>query len=113
MAEIDPKKEGKRIAHNYLSSLGWARQFRWTITREISPGWTREEMEEKFRRADQMEEEAEADFSQEYERWRKDDSLAAKEVLKTIYQELKNRKDLGFFGKRILARLRHRYEGYV
>jgi len=106
MDQSDPQAEGRRITRNYLSKLGWAREWRRTITREIRPAWTREEMEEKFRRADALEEEAEANLSSEFERLRKSTEPSARETLKTILADLEHRTDLGYFGKRILARIK-------
>lgn len=106
---IDPIHEGQKIARDYLSKLGWAREWRRTVQREIRPAWTREEEEEKFRKADQMEEEAEANLSTEFDRWRKSDLPEAKAVLKTILNELGQRTDLGFFGKRIINRIREMF----
>ncbi|MFA4966902.1 MAG: hypothetical protein WC624_01620 [Candidatus Margulisiibacteriota bacterium] len=103
---IDPIAEGKRIAGNYLSQLGWAREWRRVATQEIKPAWKREEMEEKFRKADEMEEAAEANFSSEYERIRKDPNPANREILAAIYKQLGNRTDLGFIGKRIVGRIK-------
>jgi hypothetical protein len=105
---IDPVHEGQKIARDYLSKVGWTREWRRTVQREIRPAWTREE-EEKFRKADQMEEEAEANLSTEFDRWRKSNLPEAKEVLKTILSELGNRTDLGFFGKRIINRIREMF----
>jgi len=106
---IDPLSLGQRITRDYLSKLGWVREWRRTIQREIRPAWTREELEEKFRRADALEEEAEAAFSAEFERLRKDPNPSARETLRVIYEALKNRTDLGFFGKRIIDRLRQMF----
>lgn len=106
---IDPKKEGKRIAGNYLSQLGWAREWRRTVTREIRPAWTREEIEGKFRSADALEEQAEANFSAEFERLRRNLSAESKEVLAFILAELGHRNDLGFIGKKIIARIRDQF----
>jgi hypothetical protein len=108
MAEenLDPKAEGRRIAHNYLSQLGWAREWRRTVTREIRPAWNREEMETKFRRADEMEESAEADISREFDRLRSNLTPGTKETLAIILKELGGRNDLGFIGKRIVVRIR-------
>ena len=102
---INPVHEGQKIARDYLSKVGWAREWRRAVQREIRPAWTREE-EEKFRKADQMEEEAEANLSTEFDKWRKSNLPEAKEVLKTILNELGHRTDLGFFGKRIINRIR-------
>jgi len=106
---IDPITLGQRIARNYLSKLGWVREWRRTVQREIRPAWTREELEDKFRRADALEEEAEAEFSAEFDRLRKDSSPSAQETQRAIYEALKMRTDLGFFGKRILERLRQMF----
>lgn len=103
---MDPIQEGRRIALNYLSKLGWTKEWRRTVFMEIRPAWRREEEEEKFRTADRMLENAEADFSAEFEKLRKDPSPQAKEMLKGIYAVLKNRTDLGFFAKRIVERIR-------
>jgi len=105
---IDPVHEGQKIARDYLSKVGWAREWRRTVQREIRPAWTREE-EEKFHKADQMEEDAEANLSTEFDRWRKSNLPEAKEVLKTILSELRDRTDLGFFGKRIINRIREMF----
>ena len=75
------------------------------MQRESRPAWTREE-EEKFHKADQMEEDAEANLSTEFDRWRKSNLPEAKEVLKIILNELGQRNDLGFFGKRIINRIK-------
>jgi len=108
MAEqnLDPKAEGLRIAHNYLSQLGWAREWRRTVTSEIRPAWNREEMEAKFRRADEMDEAAEAGISREFDRLRKNITPETKETLAAILKELGSRNDLGFIGKRIVSRIR-------
>lgn len=74
--------------------------------RETRPAWTREEYEDKMRRADALEDEAEAFFSTEYDRLRKDKSPEAKETLKVIYKELGPRTDLGFVGRSIIQRLK-------
>jgi len=99
-------KEGKRIAHDYLSGLGWARSARQTTVRHVMPAWTREDREEAFRRDDQRIEDAEECFGKEVDRWRKERTKFAKKVLETIVEEVKGRGDLGFFGKRIIARIK-------
>ena len=108
--EFDPANVGKRIVANYLSGLGWAREWRRTAMREVRPEWTREEMEEKFRRCDRMEEEAEGAFSREVERLRKDLSKGATEVIRTIVKLLEKRTDLTFLGKSIVGHLKRELE---
>jgi hypothetical protein len=110
MAEdFDPFQEGRRVARNYLSKLGWARQWRRALNTQLYPGFLREEFEEKERRCDQFEEEAEAYFSSEYEKWRKEDSPGGREVRRGMFELLGRRTDLGFFGKRIVDRLKREF----
>jgi len=104
--EFDPIREGRRIASEYLSKRGWAREWRRTMNRQLYPAVQREEFEEKERRCDGLEEEAEDVFSSEYERLRKDDAPQAKEVRRVIYEILGRRTDLGFIAKRIVDRLK-------
>ncbi len=107
----DAIKEGKRIAHNYLSQLGWARTSTQTGIRHILPAWTREEREEIFRRSDQRIDDAEEKFGKEVDRYRKEGTKFARKVLETVLNELKGRTDLGFFGKRMVARLKEELHG--
>ena len=107
----DAQKEGKRIAREYLSKLGWVRAARRTAERHILPAWTREDREEIFREDDQKIEDAEELFGQEVDRYRKEGSQFAKEVLRTIVKQLGRRTDLGFFGKRIVARIKGELRG--
>jgi hypothetical protein len=110
--EFNPTEEGRRIAREYLSKRGWAREWRRTLFRQLYPAVQREEYEEKQRRCDQMEEEAEEFFSREVERWRHDPSPEAKEVLRAIYEMLGHRTDLGFFAKRIIERLKREFASF-
>jgi hypothetical protein len=110
MAEdFEPLAEGLRIARTYLSKLGWAKERRRALNTQLYPGVLREELEEKERQCDQMEEEAEAYFSSEFEKWRKEASLAGQEVRRGLFQLLGPRRDLGFFGQRIVDRLRREF----
>ncbi|MCX5726946.1 MAG: hypothetical protein NT030_07245 [Candidatus Saganbacteria bacterium] len=112
MAEenFDPEKEGRRIVAGYLSGLGWTREWRRTITGEVRPAWSREDREDKFRQADQMEEQAEEAFSKEIERLRKDPSKEATLVMRSIVKLLENRTDLTFLGKSIVGHLKRELE---
>ncbi|MFA4844059.1 MAG: hypothetical protein WC632_03820 [Candidatus Margulisiibacteriota bacterium] len=109
--EFDPVAEGRRIVSAYLSHLGWAKEWRRSLNTQLYPAFEREELEEKERLCDQREEEAEAGLSSQVERWRHDDSPQAKEVLRTIFDLLRNRNDLGFFAKRIVEHLRRIFAG--
>lgn len=95
-----------------MSRRGWAQEFRRSLNTQLYPAFNREEFEEKQRRVDQMEEEAEELFSREIDRWRHDPSPQAKEVLSNIYEILKGRTDLGFFAKRIVERLRREFKPF-
>ncbi len=104
--ELNPLEEGRRIARGYLSKRGWTREWRRTLNRQLYPGFQREEFETKQRQCDQMEEEAEELFSRNVERWRRDPSPQAKELLRAIVDVMGKRLDLGFFAKRIVDRLK-------
>jgi len=107
MAEaFNPTEEGRRIANEYLSKRGWAREWRRSMDRQVYPGFQREDLEAKERQCDQMEEEAEEVFSAKVEEYRRDFTPQSKEVLWAIVDLLGNRTDLGFFAKRIVDRLK-------
>lgn len=102
--EFNPEKEGCRIASAYLSKRGWAREWRSTINRQLYAEFQRDELENKERQCDRMEEEAEEYFNAEYERWKED-----REVCRAIFAMLGRRSDLGFFARQIVARLKREF----
>lgn len=104
--ELNPVKEGQRIVKEYLSKRGWALEWRRSLGRQLYPAVNREEFEDKQRQCDRLEEDAEEIFSREVERWRKDTSPEAKEVLQAIVDAIGKRSDLGFYAKRIVERLK-------
>ena len=104
--EKAPNREAHRIAGAYLSKLGWTREWRRNIVNEIPPDWRREDIEEKNRQADALEDEAESEFSLEFDLLRKSPDPKAKEILREILRILGHRTDLGFYGKKILTRIR-------
>lgn len=110
--EFNPAEEGRRLAREYLSKRGWAREWRRALNTQLYPAVLREELETKERRVDQMEEEAEAGFSREYEKWRRDESPAGREVRKAIFDLLGRRRDLGFIGRRIVDRLKREFTSF-
>lgn len=110
--EFNPAEEGRRIAREYLSKRGWAREWRQTLNREVYPEVNREEFEGKEHRCDQMEDEAEEYISHQYEIWRHDPSPQAREVLFAVYEMLGKRHDLGFFANKIMDRLRTEFTSY-
>jgi len=103
--ELDHIETGRRIAREYLSKRGWAGEWRRTLSRQLYPAVLREEFEAKERQVDQMEEDAEALFSREYDRWRKEPEPASSQVLRGIQSVLGKRTDLGFIAKRIIDRI--------
>ncbi len=105
--EFNPNEAGRHIAAEYLNKRGWVLDWRRSLGRQLAPGFEREKLEEKERQCDQMEQEAEDVFSQKVERWRRDGSPAAKQVLRRIVDQLGQRTDLGFFAKRLVDRLKH------
>jgi len=104
--EFNPKEIGRRIANEYLSKRGWAREWRRSMDRQVYPGFQREEFETKERQCDQTEEEAEEVFSTKVEEYRRDRTPQSKEVLWAIVDIMGKRTDLGFFAKRIIDRLK-------
>ena len=110
--EFNYLEEGRRIARTYLSKHGWAREWRRTLNRQLYPEVNREEFEAKERQCDQMEEEAEEIFSAAYEKWRKEDNPAGREVRRGMYEILGKRSDLGFFAKRIVDRLKREFSSF-
>lgn len=111
--EINPSEIGRRIAAEYLSKRGWVLEWRRTINRQLYPGFAREELEDKQRQCDQMEQEAEDLFSQAVEPWRRQNTEQAHQVLRQIVIMLGVRTDLGFFTKRIVDRLKHDLTGII
>jgi len=103
--ELDYFEAGRQIARQYLSKRGWAREWRRTLSRQLYPAFQREELEAKERQCDQLEEDAEALFSQQYDRWRKEPEPQSGQVLRGIQAVLGKRTDLGLIAKRISDRI--------
>jgi len=116
MAENHPFTESefletaKRIVREYLSGLGWIRTHRDNVYREIVPAMDREKEEEKFREFSRQEEDIEWKFSQAVEFWRKSNDPKRRIILEYIVKALVHRNDLGYFGKRIINRLKKELE---
>jgi hypothetical protein len=108
-AQIDPFEAGRRIAREYLSKRGWARERRRALNTQLYPAFDRETLEEKERECDQMEQLAEEYLSSEYERLRHDASPEARETIRGIYQSMGVRNDLGFFAKKIIEHARREF----
>jgi hypothetical protein len=107
-ADFKPEQEARRIVADYLSGLGWIRQWQGTIAREGRTVFKADEIEERFQRATKMMEDTEDRFSQNVEKYLHDNSPEAKQVLEWILKLLGGRKDLGFFCQRILGHIRNR-----
>ena len=103
---MDPQKEGRRIAAVYLDRLGWAREEARVIEGELYAAFDAEKREERLRQTEQRQEDAEAFLSREFDRWRKDPSPEAKEVLIAILGVLGKRHDLGFIGTRVVGHIK-------
>ncbi len=101
--EIDPGKEAQRIVNKYLSELGWAKEFKNTVLRQLIPAIERDE---KLKNADEMELAADEHFGEDVDRWRAERSAISKSVLRGIADRLGKRADLSFFGQRIIRRLK-------
>jgi hypothetical protein len=104
--EFNPREVGRRIASEYLSKRGWALEWRRELSRQIYPGFQREEFEAKQKECDQMEQAAEDILSRSVERWRHSVLAQKNDVLHAIVEILGKRADLGFFAKRIVERLK-------
>ncbi|MBN2058152.1 MAG: hypothetical protein JW782_05105 [Candidatus Saganbacteria bacterium] len=105
--EFNPAETGRQIAAEYLSKRLWARERRRLLDRLVYPAFQREELEEKEREIDRLEQEAEDNFSQSVERWRHSVLPQKNEVLKAVLRHLRGRTDLGYFARRIVQRLEH------
>lgn len=104
--EFNPREVGRRIAAEYLSKRGWAREWRQVLNRQLYPGFEREEFEAKQKEVDQIENEAEDVFSRSVERWRQSVLPQKDEVLRVIVEMMGKRTDLGYFAKKIVDRLK-------
>ena len=104
--ESDYIEEGKRIAREYLSGMGWVKSERNLTYRQVKPAYQREDLEEKFRQLTEKEENIEWKFGQDVDKWRKSEDLHRRVVLGEIMKALGSRADLGFFGKRIVDRVK-------
>lgn len=105
MAEenVNPQKEAFKIVDKYLSELGWAREYKNNVMREIGRAY---EKDQKFRQGDQKEEIADGAFASEIDDLIQKKTKQSKEILEIIYKKLKNRNDLGFYGKRMMKRIK-------
>ena len=104
--ESDYIIEAQRIIREYLSGMGWVRAQRNILYKELKPAVEREDVEQNFKQLAEKEEDIEWKFGQEVDKWRKSDDPMRKIVLERIVQEVGRRNDLGFFGRRIVDRVK-------
>ncbi|MFH1347373.1 MAG: hypothetical protein ABIH22_01655 [Candidatus Margulisiibacteriota bacterium] len=104
--EFNPREVGRRIAAEYLSKRGWAREWRQALNRQLYPGFQRDEFEAKEKECDRIESEAEDVFSRSVERWRQSILPQKNEVLAVMVEMMGGRTDLGYFAKKIVERLK-------
>ncbi len=101
--EIDAGAEARRIVNRYLSELGWAREFKNMVLRQLLPAV---EKDAKMRRGDEMELAADGNFGAEVDRWRAERSKTSKAVISKILELLGKRSDLSYFAKRMVNRMK-------
>lgn len=105
--EVDPVIEAKRIVNRYLSELGWSNEFKEQIVRELIPAADREI---KLRNADAMELVADEHFGVEIDRLRNERTKTSLAILAEVAEQLGKRKNISFFGKRIIKRIKEELE---
>jgi hypothetical protein len=101
--EIDAGAEARRIVNKYLSELGWAREFKNMVLRQLLPAV---EKDAKMKQGDEMELAADENFGREVDRWRAERSKASKAILSKVLELLGKRSDLSYFAKRVINRLK-------
>ena len=101
--EIDPAIEAKKIVNKYLSELGWAKEYKNMVVRQLLPAI---EKDVKLRQGDDMELAADEHFTTEVDRWRSEGSKLSRSVLSKILELIGKRSDLSFFAKRMITRLK-------
>jgi len=100
---MDPEAEARRIVNKYLSELGWAREHKNTVVRQLIPAI---EKDVKLRQGDEMELAADEHFGAEVDRWKGERTELSTAVLLKILELLGKRSDLSYFAKRIVNRLK-------
>jgi hypothetical protein len=100
---MDPAAEARKIVNRYLSEIGWTKEFKNQIIRQVIPP---AEIDVKFKQADEMELAADEHFGAAVDSWRAERSDLSKAVLKEIVNRLGKRADLTYFGQRIVRRLK-------
>jgi len=102
-AQIDPAAEARRIVNKYLSEIGWTKEYKNQVIRELIPPIERNV---KLKKIEEMELAADEHFGEDVDRWRAERSDISKSVLREIVARLGKRTDLTYFGQRIVKRLK-------
>jgi hypothetical protein len=106
---IDPAVEARKIYGRYLTQLHLSRNnLNWVVGRLIPSHDKIEDRDHAEAKLDELDEW----FGREVDKWRNDDSPAAKEVLKQLVSNLATRNDLTLISKRIIHRLKEELGGY-
>ena len=101
--EIDPGKEARRIVNRYLSEVGWAKEYKNMVVRQLIPAI---EKDVKMRQGDDMELAADEHFGTEVDRWRVERTKLSRSVLSKILELIGKRSDLSYFAKRMVGRIK-------
>jgi len=105
--EFDAAEEARKIVSGYINRLGWSTENKRMIINQLIPF---AQMEPKLQDAEEVELSADEYFGGEVDRWRKDGSKRARQVLNEVLRLIEHRSDLSLMGKRMRARLKE--EGY-
>jgi len=104
---MDPEAEARRIVNKYLSELGWAKEHKNMVVRQLIPAI---EKDVKLRQGDEMELAADEHFGAEVDRWKGERTKFSAAVLSKILELLGKRSDLSYFAKRIVTRLKEEFK---
>jgi hypothetical protein len=101
--ETDPGTEARKIVNKYLSELGWAKEYKNMVVRQLIPAI---EKDVKLRQGDDMELAADEHFGTEVDRWRNERSKLSRSVLSKIVELIGKRSDISFFAKKMVSRIK-------
>jgi len=101
--EVNPVKEARRMVNMYLSELGWSREKKRTVERQLIPAV---EKNPKIRDAEEVELMADEHFGAQLDKWREERSKTSWLVLTEVVKLLGKRNDLSVFGKRMINRIK-------
>lgn len=106
---IDAAAEARKLYGKYLTELHlFKNNVNWIVGRLIPSRDKIEDRDHAEAKLDELDEW----FGREVDRWRNDDSPAAKNVLRELVNNLGHRNDLTVISKRIIHRLKEELGGY-